>query len=46
VQLESTVDPAIIGGIVARVGGRLLDGSTRSKLVALKKDLAGGGRPR
>ena len=43
VNLETTVDPAIIGGIVARVGGRLLDGSTRSKLTALKKELAGGG---
>jgi len=44
VQLESSVDPAIIGGVIARVGGRLLDGSTRSKLMALKKDLRGGGR--
>ncbi len=44
VQLESTVDPAIIGGIIARVGGRLLDGSTRSKLAALKKDLRSGSR--
>ena len=44
VQLESSVDPAIIGGIIARIGGRLLDGSTRSKLIALKKDLTGGGR--
>ena len=43
IQLESAVDPAIIGGIVARVGGRLLDGSTRSKLTALKKELASGG---
>jgi len=44
VQLESTVDPAIIGGLVARVGGRLLDGSTRSKLLALKKELVSGGK--
>jgi len=44
VQLESSVDPSIIGGIIVRVGGRLLDGSTRSKLMALKKDLRGGGR--
>jgi F-type H+-transporting ATPase subunit delta len=43
VVLESSVDPAILGGIVARVGGKLLDGSTRSKLVALKKELASGG---
>jgi F-type H+-transporting ATPase subunit delta len=44
VQLKSRTDPAIIGGIVARVGGKLLDGSTRSKLLALKKELASGGR--
>jgi F-type H+-transporting ATPase subunit delta len=44
VELETKVDPAILGGIVARVGGKLLDGSTRSKLAALKKQLAGGGR--
>ena len=43
VELETQVDPAILGGIVARVGGRLLDGSTRSKLAALKKELVGGG---
>ncbi|OGO07725.1 MAG: ATP synthase F1 subunit delta [Chloroflexi bacterium RBG_13_57_8] len=44
VRLESSVDPSIIGGIVARVGGKLLDGSTLSKLTALKKDLTSGGR--
>jgi F-type H+-transporting ATPase subunit delta len=35
------VEPAIVGGLVARVGDRLIDGSTRSKLLALKKALAG-----
>ena len=45
VELKTEVDPEILGGIVARVGGKLLDGSTRSKLAALKKELAGeGGR--
>ncbi len=34
----------LIGGIVARVGGKLLDGSTRSKLEALKRELARGAR--
>ncbi len=42
VVLEPAVDPDIIGGIVARVGGKLLDGSTRAKLLALKKELVGG----
>jgi F-type H+-transporting ATPase subunit delta len=44
VELTAQVDPAILGGIVARVGGKLLDGSTRSKLLALKKELVGGER--
>ncbi len=42
VTVAAGVDPAILGGIVARVGGRLLDGSTRAKLAALKKELGGG----
>jgi len=33
------VDPEIIGGIVARIDGRLIDGSIRNKLKLLKKEL-------
>ena len=44
VVLKPEVDSSLIGGIVARIGGKLLDGSTRSKLTALKEDLAGAGR--
>jgi len=43
VVLKSEVDSSLIGGIVARIGGKLLDGSTRSKLAALKKELVGMG---
>jgi F-type H+-transporting ATPase subunit delta len=43
VSVEPVVDPAIVGGLVARVGDTLIDGSTRSRLVALKKSLRGGG---
>jgi len=39
VVLELKVDPDIIGGIVARVGDKLLDGSTVSRLLALKEEL-------
>jgi F-type H+-transporting ATPase subunit delta len=46
VVLKSEVDPGIIGGIVARVGGKLLDGSTRSKLLALRRELVGTERKR
>jgi F-type H+-transporting ATPase subunit delta len=42
VVLKPRVDPSVLGGIVARVGGKLLDGSTRSKLEALKKAMASG----
>lgn len=42
VEVKSRVAPEILGGIVVRVGGKLLDGSTRSKLLALKKELVGG----
>ena len=41
VELKPKVDTSLIGGIIARIGGKLIDGSTRSKLEALKKDLAG-----
>ena len=44
VVIKSEVDPSLIGGMVARVGGKLLDGSTRSRLEALKKELGGAVR--
>jgi len=37
--LKTEVDPGLLGGVVARIGGKLLDGSTRSKLDALKREL-------
>jgi F-type H+-transporting ATPase subunit delta len=39
--IDSHVDPKIVGGFIARIDGTLLDGSTRGKLLALKKELAG-----
>ncbi len=44
VEIRSEVDSGIIGGFTARIGDRLLDGSTRSQLMALKKALAGAER--
>ena len=35
-RLSIDVDPEIIGGFVARVGDRVLDGSTRSRLRNLR----------
>jgi F-type H+-transporting ATPase subunit delta len=36
VVLESTVDPSLIGGIVARVGDLVFDGSLRTRLETLR----------
>ena len=41
VLLRPKVDPAILGGIIIRVGDKLIDGSIRSKLASLRKDLGG-----
>jgi len=41
VVAEYRVDPKIIGGVVIRAGDKLLDCSTRSRLMALKKELSG-----
>jgi F-type H+-transporting ATPase subunit delta len=40
VAITANTDPAVIGGVVARFGGKLLDGSTRSRLEALKKEIS------
>ena len=44
VVVKPKVDPGVIGGIIIRVGDKLIDGSIRSKLVALRKGLGGDGR--
>ena len=41
VVLKPKVDPSLIGGIIIKVGDKLIDGSLRSKLVALRKTLGG-----
>jgi len=41
VVVATTVDEGILGGLVVRIGDRLIDGSTKSRLVALKQQLAG-----
>ncbi len=41
VVLRTQVDPAVIGGVVVRLGDLLLDGSVRGQLQALKTRLAG-----
>lgn len=41
VRVEARQEPEILGGLIARIGDWLLDGSTRTKLLALKRRLAG-----
>jgi len=40
VELKSTVDPDILGGIVLRVGNVILDASIRNRLEQLRKQVA------
>ena len=42
VELTSTVDPDILGGIVLRVGNVILDASIRNRLEQLRKQVARG----
>jgi F-type H+-transporting ATPase subunit delta len=39
VTVETRVDPSILGGVVVRIGDRLLDGSTRTRLRHLRGQL-------
>ena len=39
VELSSTVDPEILGGIVVRVGNQVLDASIRTRLDSLRKQV-------
>jgi F-type H+-transporting ATPase subunit delta len=42
VALETAVDPDLIGGVVVRIGDRLIDGSVRGRLERLRNQLASG----
>ncbi|HEV7666524.1 MAG TPA: F0F1 ATP synthase subunit delta [Chloroflexota bacterium] len=44
VEIRGHVDPNIIGGVVARVGDRLIDDSIRGRLERLRRTLAAGTR--
>ena len=39
VSLETQVDPSILGGLIVRIGDRLVDGSTRARLRSLRTQL-------
>jgi F-type H+-transporting ATPase subunit delta len=44
VIVDAYVDPSVIGGVKAKIGDTLIDGSICNKLEALKKSLAEAGR--
>jgi F-type H+-transporting ATPase subunit delta len=41
VVVSTSVSPEIIGGLVIKVGDKLIDGSTKSQFTALKKSMGG-----
>jgi F-type H+-transporting ATPase subunit delta len=41
VRATGTVDPGILGGVVVKVGDRLVDGSLRTRLKRLRRELEG-----
>lgn len=43
VQVEIDVDPSLIGGLIVRVGSRMIDNSLRSKLQRLQLAMKGAG---
>jgi len=46
VELQTVVDPALIGGVTIQVRDQLLDASIRGRLERLRDQLHAGGRPR
>jgi len=42
VELTTNVDPSLLGGVVVRLGDRLIDGSVRGRLERLRSRLASG----
>ncbi len=42
VELDTQVDPSLLGGLVVRVGDRMIDGSVRGRLERLRNRLVSG----
>ena len=42
VELSVETDPTLLGGLVVRVGDRLIDGSVRGRLERLRSQLVSG----
>lgn len=44
VELETRLEPAVLGGVRVSMGGRVYDGTVRARLRALRERLVGSGR--
>jgi len=44
VTAELQTDPTIVGGVIIKIGDKLIDGSTKSRLTVLRKSLMEAGR--
>jgi F-type H+-transporting ATPase subunit delta len=44
VEIQTVVDPALIGGLTVRIGDRLIDASVRGRLERLREELLAGSR--
>ena len=42
VQLNTRVDPSLLGGLIVKIGSRMIDNSLRTKLLGLKVAMKGG----
>ena len=42
VELDLKIDPSLLGGLVVRIGDRLIDGSVRGRLERLRNQLVSG----
>ena len=40
IRLSTRVDPEILGGMVIRVGDRVMDGSARTRLQSMRREIA------
>ncbi len=45
VEVTTQVDPSILGGVIARVGDTLIDGSVRRRLALLREQIISGNQP-
>jgi F-type H+-transporting ATPase subunit delta len=43
VKVDAVVDPSLVGGVLAKVGSTVYDGTVKTQLEKLRKQLVGAG---